>query len=75
MQNGDGSNPARSLEEVHQQLCIKNQISYRLQKNNTTFKETYINIKNDNLPCTDRIFAHVQEQDVPLQMIREAKIH
>jgi hypothetical protein len=31
-------------------------------------KGTYINIKNNNLPSTNRIFAHVQEQDVPLRM-------
>ena len=34
-------------------------------KNNTS-EETYIDVRDNNFPGTNRIFAHVQEQDVPL---------
>ena len=33
---------------------------------NNTLEETYIDVKDNNFPSTNRIFAHVQEQDVPL---------
>ena len=33
---------------------------------NNTLEETYIDIKDNNFPSTNGIFAHVQEQDVPL---------
>lgn len=37
----------------------------RVKKN----KGTYINIKNNNFSCTNGIFTHVQEQNIPLQNI------
>ena len=33
---------------------------------NNTLEETYIDIKDNNFPSSNGIFAHVQEQDVPL---------
>lgn len=38
---------------------------------NKTERRTYIHIKYNNLPCTNWILTHAQEQDVPLYIAQK----
>ena len=54
------------LEESYQKWYNTNIIMNTSRIINNTLEETYIDIKDNNFPSTNGIFAHVQEQDVPL---------